>query len=149
MRSFFLPNWSPPDDPARPLPAEGRPWPSDDDDENGDGDGDGDAPDCTSFAYKTPWEQIGFKIKSQKLLGWNKHRTYLKFVENMVVEMSQSHAKMVQLTNGRTSQKKELICYSPHLCHIVLEDLRGDLISRRSFMILPADTLQRWYDDIF
>ena len=32
MRSFFLPNWSPPDDPARPLPAEGRPWPSDDDD---------------------------------------------------------------------------------------------------------------------
>ena len=38
MGSFFLPNWSPPDDPARPLPAEGRPWPSDDDD---DGDGDG------------------------------------------------------------------------------------------------------------
>ena len=34
MRSFFLPNWSPPDDPARPLPAEGRPWPSDDDDDN-------------------------------------------------------------------------------------------------------------------
>ena len=33
MGSFFLPNWSPPDDPARPLPAEGRPWPSDDDDE--------------------------------------------------------------------------------------------------------------------
>ena len=29
MGSFFLPNWSPPDDPARPLPAEGRPWPSD------------------------------------------------------------------------------------------------------------------------
>ena len=24
MRSFFLPNWSPPDDPARSLPAEGR-----------------------------------------------------------------------------------------------------------------------------
>ena len=38
MRSFFLPNWSPPDDPARPLPAEGRPWPSgDDDDDDGDG----------------------------------------------------------------------------------------------------------------
>ena len=35
MRSFFLPNWSPPDDPARPLPAEGRPWPSDDDDDDG------------------------------------------------------------------------------------------------------------------
>ena len=34
MRSFFLPNWSPPDDPARPLPAEGRPWPSDDDDDD-------------------------------------------------------------------------------------------------------------------
>ena len=33
MSSFFLSNWSPPDDPARPLPAEGRPWPSDDDDE--------------------------------------------------------------------------------------------------------------------
>ena len=33
MGSFFLPNWSPPDDPARPLPAEGRPWPSDDDDD--------------------------------------------------------------------------------------------------------------------
>ena len=28
MGSFFLPNWSPLDDPARPLPAEGRPWPS-------------------------------------------------------------------------------------------------------------------------
>ena len=46
MRSFFLPNWSPPDDPARPLPAEGRPWPSvhnvdvgdDDDDDEDDGD---------------------------------------------------------------------------------------------------------------
>ena len=37
MRSFFLPNWSPGDDPARPLPAEGRPWPSDDDDGDGDG----------------------------------------------------------------------------------------------------------------
>ena len=36
MRSFFLPNWSPPDDPARPLPAEGRPWPSDDDDDDDD-----------------------------------------------------------------------------------------------------------------
>ena len=37
MRSFFLPNWSPPDDPARPLPAEGRPWPSNDnDDQDGD-----------------------------------------------------------------------------------------------------------------
>ena len=34
MGSFFLPNWSPPDDPARPLPAEGRPWPSDDDDDD-------------------------------------------------------------------------------------------------------------------
>ena len=33
MRSFFLPNWSPPDDPARPLPAEGRPWPSGDNDD--------------------------------------------------------------------------------------------------------------------
>ena len=44
MRSFFLPNWSPPDDPARPLPAEGRPWPSDDDDgddDDDDGDDDG------------------------------------------------------------------------------------------------------------
>ena len=41
MRSFFLPNWSPPDDPARPLPAEGRPWPSDDDDDDDD-DGDND-----------------------------------------------------------------------------------------------------------
>ena len=38
MRSFFLPNWSPPDDPARPLPAEGRPWPSGDDDDDGDDD---------------------------------------------------------------------------------------------------------------
>ena len=38
MRSFFLPNWSPPDDPARPLPAEGRPWPSDDDDDGKDDD---------------------------------------------------------------------------------------------------------------
>ena len=36
MRSFFLPNWSPPDDPARPLPAEGRPWPSDGDDDDDD-----------------------------------------------------------------------------------------------------------------
>ena len=36
MSSFFLPNWSPPDDPARPLPAEGRPWPSDDDDDDDD-----------------------------------------------------------------------------------------------------------------
>ena len=34
MRSFFLPNWSPPDDPARPLPAEGRPWPSDNNNNN-------------------------------------------------------------------------------------------------------------------
>ena len=41
MSSFFLPNWSPPDDPARPLPAEGRPWPSDDDDDDDDDD-DGD-----------------------------------------------------------------------------------------------------------
>ena len=40
MRSFFLPNWSPPDDPARPLPAEGRPWPSDDDDDHDDNDND-------------------------------------------------------------------------------------------------------------
>ena len=43
MRSFFLPNWSPPDDPARPLPAEGRPWPSDydyDDDNDHDDDDD-------------------------------------------------------------------------------------------------------------
>ena len=39
MRSFFLPNWSIPDDPARPLPAEGRPWPSGD---NGDDDDDDD-----------------------------------------------------------------------------------------------------------
>ena len=31
MRSFFLPNWSPPDDPARP-------WPSDDDDDDNDND---------------------------------------------------------------------------------------------------------------
>ena len=38
MSSFFLPNWSPPDDPARPLPAEGRPWPSDDDDDDDDDD---------------------------------------------------------------------------------------------------------------
>ena len=38
MRSFFLPNWSPPDDPARPLPAEGRPWPSGDDDDDDDDD---------------------------------------------------------------------------------------------------------------
>ena len=42
MRSFFLPNWSPPDDPARPLPAEGRPWPSGDNDDDGDDDGDED-----------------------------------------------------------------------------------------------------------
>ena len=42
MSSFFLSNWSPPDDPARPLPAEGRPWPSDDDDDDDDDDdGDG------------------------------------------------------------------------------------------------------------
>ena len=39
MSSFFLSNWSPPDDPARPLPAEGRPWPSEDnDDEDGKND---------------------------------------------------------------------------------------------------------------
>ena len=38
MGSFFLPNWSPPDDPARPLPAEGRPWPSDDDEDDDDDD---------------------------------------------------------------------------------------------------------------
>ena len=42
MGSFFLPNWSPPDDPARPLPAEGRPWPSDDDDDGDDDDDDDD-----------------------------------------------------------------------------------------------------------
>ena len=43
MGSFFLPNWSPPDDPARPLPAEGRPWPSEDDGEDeGDDDNDED-----------------------------------------------------------------------------------------------------------
>ena len=51
MSSFFLSNWSPPDDPARPLPAEGRPWPSYDydygddydkkDDRNVDDDDDG------------------------------------------------------------------------------------------------------------
>ena len=52
MSSFFLSNWSPPDDPARPLPAEGRPWPSDDDDDDGDDDDDddgddaGDDPEC-------------------------------------------------------------------------------------------------------
>ena len=40
MRSFFLPNWSPPDDPARPLPAEGRPWPSGDDGDDDGEDGD-------------------------------------------------------------------------------------------------------------
>ena len=46
MRSFFLPNWSPPDDPARPLPAEGRPWPSDDDDDGGnDGEEEADSDD--------------------------------------------------------------------------------------------------------
>ena len=44
MRSFFLPNWSPPDDPARPLPAEGRPWPSDDDDDDDELDYDDDIP---------------------------------------------------------------------------------------------------------
>ena len=42
MRSFFLPNWSPPDDPARPLPAEGRPWPSDHNDDDDDDDDDDD-----------------------------------------------------------------------------------------------------------
>ena len=43
MSSFFLPNWSPPDDPARPLPAEGRPWPRYDyDDDDGDDDNDDD-----------------------------------------------------------------------------------------------------------
>ena len=42
MGSFFLPNWSPPDDPARPLPAEGRPWPSDDDDGDDEEDDDDD-----------------------------------------------------------------------------------------------------------
>ena len=42
MSSFFLPNWSPPDDPARPLPAEDRPWPSDDNDGGG-----GDDAHCT------------------------------------------------------------------------------------------------------
>ena len=41
MSSFFLSNWSPPDDPARPLPAEGRPWPSDDYD-GGEDDGEND-----------------------------------------------------------------------------------------------------------
>ena len=51
MGSFFLPNWSPPDDPARPLPAEGRPWPSDDDDDD-DGDDDGDDSDDDDDGYK-------------------------------------------------------------------------------------------------
>ena len=32
---FFLPDWSPPDDPAQALPAEGRHVPSDDDDDGG------------------------------------------------------------------------------------------------------------------
>ena len=51
MRSFFLPNWSPPDDPARPLPAEGRPWPSDDDDDvdNDDADDIGDRKEPSVF----------------------------------------------------------------------------------------------------
>ena len=42
---FIFPDWSPPDDPARPLPAEGRPWPSGDDDGVNDDDGDGDGQD--------------------------------------------------------------------------------------------------------
>ena len=50
MRSFFLPNWSPPDDPARPLPAEGRPWPSEYDEDDGD-DGDGDDGDAEVACY--------------------------------------------------------------------------------------------------
>ena len=31
---FFLPDWSPPDDPAQALPAEGQHVPSDDDDDD-------------------------------------------------------------------------------------------------------------------
>ena len=49
MSSFFLPNWSPPNDPARPLPAEGRPWPSDNDD---DDDGDYDDGGCSQFPFE-------------------------------------------------------------------------------------------------
>ena len=63
MRSFFLPNWSPPDDPARPLPAEGRPWPSDDDDDDDDGD-DNDDGDLYSGRFSVSviqlWRQCWF-----------------------------------------------------------------------------------------
>ena len=58
MRSFFLPNWSPPDDPARPLPAEGRPWPSDDDDDDDDDD-DGSSFDAFSHRSTGHWNQTG------------------------------------------------------------------------------------------
>ena len=52
MRSFFLPNWSPPDDPARPLPAEGRPWPSDDDDDDDDDDDEDDGDDIYIYRMR-------------------------------------------------------------------------------------------------
>ena len=52
MSSFFLPNWSPPDDPARPLPAEGRPWPSDDDDDGDDDDDPPNLPFCKKLRFR-------------------------------------------------------------------------------------------------
>ena len=59
MSSFFLPNWSPPDDPARPLPAEGRPWPSDDDDDDDDEDDDDDG--VEQLAKEAPVRHIDCK----------------------------------------------------------------------------------------
>ena len=68
MRSFFLPNWSPPDDPARPLPAEGRPWPSDDDD---DGD---DLPSGVKWRLPRVKKSSDTEVKSPEELGTTGNR---------------------------------------------------------------------------
>ena len=67
MRSFFLPNWSPPDDPARPLPAEGRPWPSDDDDD--------DALDDVSLMmfYRMNMEMEKAEKENRLIISWKIH----------------------------------------------------------------------------
>ena len=62
MSSFFLPNWSPPDDPARPLPAEGRPWPSDDDDDDDDDADDDDGGDQRSVEARLADSVTGVTI---------------------------------------------------------------------------------------
>ena len=70
MSSFFLSNWSPPDDPARPLPAEGRPWPSEDNDgdydANDDKDGDDDEKDDHAIGYSNQLEHNNVTFHSFK-----------------------------------------------------------------------------------